>query len=83
MDAVETAMKVPEDNPLFNAGTGPVLTFDGEVEMDAAVAHGPALGFGAIAGIKNIEHPSHWHAWSWRRGTAFSFRAVALRSSLA
>ena len=57
MDAVETAMKVLEDNPLFNAGTGSVLTFDGEVEMDAAVAHGPALGFGAIAGIRNIEHP--------------------------
>jgi beta-aspartyl-peptidase (threonine type) len=83
MDAVETAMKVLEDNPLFNAGTGSVLTFDGEVEMDAAVAHGPALGFGAIAGIRNIEHPSHWHAWSWRRRTTFSFRTVALRSSLA
>jgi len=57
LDAVETAIKVLEDNPLFNAGTGSVLTFDGEVEMDAAVAYGPALGFGAIAGIKNIQHP--------------------------
>ena len=37
LDAVETAIKVLEDNPLFNAGTGSVLTFDGEVEMDAAV----------------------------------------------
>ncbi len=25
--------------------------------MDAAVAYGPSLGFGAIAGIKNIQHP--------------------------
>jgi len=57
LDAVETAIKVLETDPLFNAGTGSVLTFDGEVEMDAAVAYGPALGFGAIAGIKNIEHP--------------------------
>jgi isoaspartyl peptidase/L-asparaginase-like protein (Ntn-hydrolase superfamily) len=57
LDAVETAIRVLETNPLFNAGTGSVLTFDGEVEMDAAVAYGPALGFGAIAGIKNIEHP--------------------------
>ena len=57
LDAVETAIKVLEDNPLFNAGTGSVLTFDGEVEMDAAVAYGPALGFGAIADIKNIQHP--------------------------
>jgi isoaspartyl peptidase/L-asparaginase-like protein (Ntn-hydrolase superfamily) len=37
LDAVETAIKALEDNPLFNAGTGSVLTFDGEVEMDAAV----------------------------------------------
>jgi beta-aspartyl-peptidase (threonine type) len=57
LDAVETAIKVLEDNPLFNSGTGSVLTFDGEVEMDAAVAYGPTLGFGAIAGIKNIQHP--------------------------
>jgi beta-aspartyl-peptidase (threonine type) len=57
LEAVETAIKVLEDNPLFNCGTGSVLTFDGEVEMDAAVAYGPALGFGAIAGIKNIQHP--------------------------
>ena len=57
LNAVETAIKVLEDNPLFNCGTGSVLTFDGEVEMDAAVAYGPALGFGAIAGIKNVQHP--------------------------
>jgi beta-aspartyl-peptidase (threonine type) len=57
LDAVETANKGLEDNPLFNSGTGSVLTFDGEVEMDAAVAYGPTLGFGAIAGIKNIQHP--------------------------
>lgn len=57
LDAVEAAIMVLEDNPLFNSGTGSVLTFDGEVEMDAAVAYGPTLGFGAIAGIKNIQHP--------------------------
>lgn len=57
LDAVETAIRVLEDNPLFNSGTGSVLTFDGEVEMDAAVAYGPSLGFGAVAGIKNIQHP--------------------------
>lgn len=57
LDAVETAIKVLEDNLLFNCGTGSVLTFDGEVEMDAAVAYGPTLGFGAITGIRNIRHP--------------------------
>jgi L-asparaginase / beta-aspartyl-peptidase len=60
LDAVEAAIRVLEDNPPFNSGTGSVLTFDGEVEMDVAVAvaYGPALGFGAIASIKNIQHPT-------------------------
>jgi beta-aspartyl-peptidase (threonine type) len=57
MDAVEAAIKVMEDNPAFNSGTGSVLTFDGEVEMDAAIAYGPNLDFGAVAGVKNIRHP--------------------------
>jgi len=57
LDAVETAIMVLEDNPEFNSGTGSVLTFGGEVEMDAAVAYGPTLGFGAVAGIRNIQHP--------------------------
>ncbi len=57
VDAVEAAINVLEDDPTFNSGTGSVLTFDGEVEMDAAVAYGPRLGFGAVAGIKNIQHP--------------------------
>ncbi|HDG64109.1 MAG TPA: asparaginase, partial [Thermococcus sp.] len=37
LDAVEEAIKVLEDNPIFNAGTGSVLTLDGKVEMDAAI----------------------------------------------
>ncbi len=57
LDAVEAAVNVLEDDPLFNAGTGAVLTFDGEVEMDAAIAYGPNLDFGAVAGVKNIRHP--------------------------
>jgi len=57
MDAVETAVKIMEDNPIFNSGTGSVLTFEGEVEMDAAIAYGPNLDFGAVAGVKNIRHP--------------------------
>ena len=57
IDAVEAAVKVLEDDPTFNAGTGAVLTFDGEVEMDAAIAYGPNLDFGAVAGVKNIRHP--------------------------
>lgn len=57
MDAVEAAVKVMEDDPIFNSGTGAVLTFEGEVEMDAAIAYGPNFDFGAVAGVKNIRHP--------------------------
>ncbi len=57
IEAVEAAVNVLEDDPIFNAGTGAVLTFDGEVEMDAAIAYGPNLDFGAVAGVKNIRHP--------------------------
>src|ERR1700677_4930941 len=35
LDAVEAAVTVLEDNPLFNAGRGAVLCDDGSVELDA------------------------------------------------
>ncbi len=57
LDAVEEAIKVLEDNPLFNAGTGSVLTLDGKVEMDAAIMRGSTLEAGAVAGIRNVRHP--------------------------
>jgi L-asparaginase / beta-aspartyl-peptidase len=37
LDAVAGTVKMLEDDPLFNAGYGSVLTLDGQVEMDAAV----------------------------------------------
>jgi L-asparaginase / beta-aspartyl-peptidase len=37
IDAVTTTVALLEDNGLFNAGYGSVLTLDGRVEMDAAV----------------------------------------------
>ncbi|ASJ10464.1 asparaginase [Thermococcus sp. P6] len=57
LDAVEEAVKVLEDNPLFNAGTGSVLTLDGRVEMDAAIMRGRTLEAGAVAGIQGVKNP--------------------------
>jgi len=57
VDAVEEAVKVLEDNPLFNAGTGSVLTLDGKAEMDAAIVRGSTLEAGAVAAITNVRHP--------------------------
>ncbi|NJE54119.1 isoaspartyl peptidase/L-asparaginase family protein [Thermococcus sp. 21S9] len=57
LDAVEEAVKVLEDNPIFNAGTGSVLTLDGRVEMDAAIMRGKTLEAGAVAGIWGVKNP--------------------------
>ncbi|AJC72592.1 asparaginase [Thermococcus guaymasensis DSM 11113] len=57
LDAVEEAVKALEDNPIFNAGTGSVLTLDGKVEMDAAIMRGKTLEAGAVAGIWGVKNP--------------------------
>jgi beta-aspartyl-peptidase (threonine type) len=55
LDAVVASVCSMEDNPLFNAGTGSVLTIDGEVETDAMVMHGGAMG--AVAALQHIQNP--------------------------
>jgi beta-aspartyl-peptidase (threonine type) len=57
LDAATAAVVALEDDPLFNAGTGSVLNLDGEVEMDASVATGHDLGFGAVAAIRRVRNP--------------------------
>jgi beta-aspartyl-peptidase (threonine type) len=57
LDAVETAVRIMEDSPLFNAGKGAVLTEKGVVELDAAIMEGKSLMAGAIAGIKHVKNP--------------------------
>src|SRR5690606_38062942 len=49
LDAVEVAIHVLEDSPLFNAGKGAVFTHEGKNEMDAAIMDGKTLKAGAIA----------------------------------
>jgi beta-aspartyl-peptidase (threonine type) len=55
--AVETAIMVMEDSPLFNAGKGAVFTNEGKNEMDAAIMDGKTLKAGAIAGVTTIKNP--------------------------
>jgi beta-aspartyl-peptidase (threonine type) len=44
LDAVTVAVRLLEDDPLFNAGYGSVLTTEGKVEMDAGVMVASADG---------------------------------------
>jgi len=57
LDAVEAAIKIMEDSPLFNAGKGAVLTEKGVAELDASIMDGKTLSAGAVAGIKHVKSP--------------------------
>jgi len=57
LDAVEQAVRVLEDDPHFNAGRGSVLTYQGTIEMDAAIMEGSALDAGAVNGVTATRNP--------------------------
>lgn len=56
-DAVERAVIVLEDSPLFNAGKGSVFTAEGTHEMDAAIMEGKELHAGAVSLITGVKNP--------------------------
>ncbi len=58
LQAVLAALKVMEDDPTFDAGTGSFLNEDGEVELDAAVMEGVGLKAGAVASVGRFKNPS-------------------------
>lgn len=57
LDAVEAAIIVLEDCPLFNAGKGAVFTHEGKNEMDASIMNGKDLTAGAVAGVHHVKNP--------------------------
>lgn len=57
LDAVETAVKCMEDDPLFNAGKGSVFTAEGTHEMDASIMNGKDRMAGAVCGITGVKNP--------------------------
>ena len=57
LDAVELAIRMMEDSPLFNAGKGAVFTNDGKNELDASVMDGKNLAAGAVAGLRHVKNP--------------------------
>ncbi|MFC4425151.1 isoaspartyl peptidase/L-asparaginase family protein [Deinococcus navajonensis] len=57
VEAVQAAVKVLEDRPVFNAGYGSAQNEDGDVETQASVMDGETLDVGAVAGLKGVRSP--------------------------
>jgi beta-aspartyl-peptidase (threonine type) len=57
LDAIEAAIHILEDDPLFNAGRGAVFSADGKNELDAAIMDGASLKAGSVAGVTRTRHP--------------------------
>jgi L-asparaginase / beta-aspartyl-peptidase len=57
LDAVEAALNVMEDSPLFNAGKGSSLNRNGVVECDASIMEGSTFKAAGVAGVQHIKNP--------------------------
>ena len=58
--AVETvvhAVKLLEDDELFNAGTGSMIQSDGQIRMSAAVMDGKSKKFSGVMNVQHIQNP--------------------------
>ena len=57
LDAVEAAIRVLEDDPLFNASRGAVFTAAGKTELDAAIMDGATMRAGSVASVTHTRYP--------------------------
>ena len=57
LDAIEAAIMVLEDDPVFDAGYGSHLNLDGRVECDAIVMNGATLHAGAASTLQHVKNP--------------------------
>ncbi len=57
LDAVTAAVRILEDDPLFNAGRGAALTREGAAELDAAIMEGRQQRAGAVASVRHVRNP--------------------------
>ncbi len=56
-DVVRETIRLLENSPLFNAGHGAVLTWNGTHELDASMMLGHNLAAGAVAGVTRVKNP--------------------------
>ena len=57
LDAVEVAVRVLEDSPLFNAGRGSVFAADGTHRMEASLQDGRTRQAGAVLSLQTTRNP--------------------------
>ena len=57
LDAIEVAIVILEDDPMFDAGYGSHLNLDGRVECDAIVMDGATLRAGAVTTLQHVRNP--------------------------
>lgn len=85
IDAVQDAIEVMENNPLFNAGRGAVFAANGTNQMDAAIMDGATMRAGAVADVQHTKNPialaravmekTHWVLLSGAGADEFSLQA--------
>jgi L-asparaginase len=51
------AVKLLENNPMFNAGTGSKIQKDGQIRMSAAIMDARENRFSAVINIRNVKNP--------------------------
>jgi L-asparaginase / beta-aspartyl-peptidase len=57
LDSVTEAVRMLEDDPLFNAGRGAGLTSEGTAELDASIMDGHSQKAGAVACVTRVKNP--------------------------
>jgi beta-aspartyl-peptidase (threonine type) len=57
IEAVQAAIVVLEDDPVFDAGFGSHLNLDGQVQLDAIIMDGATLKAGAVAAVEHVRNP--------------------------
>jgi len=56
-EAIEAALNVLEDNPIFNAGRGAALDSNGNARHDSSIMRGRDRDAGGVAGSSRIKNP--------------------------
>ena len=75
-EAVLHAVRLLEDDPLFNAGLGSRLQRDGVARMSAALMGGAERQFCGVVNVEAVRHPIDVAAAAERRATGGSVAAA-------